>query len=318
MTSRTSARWAVSVVALFAATGAARDGHAQQPTPVSNEMRAEQLFQLAEKKFDSGRFNEACADWSESLRLGPKLGTLLNLALCHETVGKSATAWAEFHHATAWAAQNNQKDRHEYATSHITGLEPRLPRVLLQIPVGSPIATVDVDGEPLPDSRWYLPMFLDPGDHSVALTAPGKKRGSVTFRVVQSPTDQLVNIPPLVDDDGRAGPMPNAPPAIDTGRTKRLAGWIALGGGAATLAVGATFGILAISARDAAGTHCAGKYCDPDGAPHYQEAQDRAAVSSVALGVGVLAVAAGAYLLITAPKAPPTTAITPFGLRTTF
>src|SRR5688572_24020422 len=58
---------------------------------LSNEGRAEQLFHAAEKKFDSGDYEGSCLDFSASLKLGPKLGTLLNLALCHETIGKVVT-----------------------------------------------------------------------------------------------------------------------------------------------------------------------------------------------------------------------------------
>src|SRR5262245_45831894 len=125
---------------------AAADARAQE-SPMSNEMRAEYLFQRGEKKFDSGKYAEACADFGESLRLGPKLGTLLNLALCHETVGKLATAWKEYNHAAAWAAQNKQTDRHDFASQHVQALEPRLPRAIFQLPAGTTIATMEVDGE---------------------------------------------------------------------------------------------------------------------------------------------------------------------------
>src|SRR5438128_11228376 len=85
----------------------------EAPSAASNEMRAEYLFRTGEKKFDAGKYAEACADFSESLRLGPKLGTLLNLALCHEMVGKYATAWSEWNHGAVWATENGQKDRHD-------------------------------------------------------------------------------------------------------------------------------------------------------------------------------------------------------------
>jgi hypothetical protein len=276
-------------------------------TPVSNEMRAEQLFQLAEKEFDSGRFNEACRDFGASLRAGPKLGTLLNLALCDETIGKIATAWQEFHFAAALAAQKGERDRHEYASQHAAALEGRLPRVLFQLPAGISIATIDVDREPLPDSRWYLPLFLDPGEHEVAITAPGKQPSSVKFTVIAAPTDQIVAIPPLagVEPTPRAGGASLEDPARARART---AGFIVLGGGLAALAVGAGFGAFAISARDAAGTHCSGKYCDPSGADHYERAQTLATISTIAMAGGALAAAVGAYFVLANPPAPTRTA----------
>src|SRR5262249_5770680 len=148
---------------------------------LSNEGRADVLFHSGEKKFDSGDYAGACHDFSESLKLGPRLGTLLNLALCHETTGKVVTACSEFSHAAAWATQNGQRDRQEYATMHIRSLEPKLPRVVLQLPTQR-VESIDVDGEPVPEPRWYLPLYMDPGEHHLAVIAPGKKRTAVSFR----------------------------------------------------------------------------------------------------------------------------------------
>ncbi len=210
---------------------------AQGAGDMSNEMRAESMFRSGEKKFDSGRHIEACADFKESLRLAPKLGTLLNLALCHETVGRTATAWSEFHHGAAWAAQNGQKERHDFAMQHVVALATQLPRVRLQLPTASSIASVEVDGEPLPDSHWYLPVFLDPGEHSLALGAPGKRPATVQFRVIRSPTEQLVSVPPLADEPTSAdaasrGP---SPPTTKPDSTRRIAGLAALGAGGLVL-----------------------------------------------------------------------------------
>ena len=210
--------------------------------PLSNEARADLLFHSGEKKFDSGDYAAACVDFSESLKLGPKLGTLLNLALCHETTGKLVTAWSEFTHAAAWAAQNNQRERLEFATQHIRSLEPRLPRVVLQIPSTRPISALDLDGEPLPEQRWYLPLYLDPGEHRLAVASPGKQRTTVAFRVTSSPTEQLVMVPAPVDDA-----VSHTPGAV-VDPTRRALGLGGLGLGAAGFVVGTTFGVLAMNA----------------------------------------------------------------------
>lgn len=285
-------------LAVFLAAGAA----SAQESQMSNEMRAEYLFQRGEKKFDAGKYAEACADFAESLRLGPKLGTLLNLALCHETTGKLATAWKEFHHAAAWAAQKSEKDRHDFAMQHVVALEPRLPRAVFQLPAGATITGLDVDGEPLPESQWYLPLYLDPGEHAVACTAPGHLRRTVSFRVVPSATDQFVIVPPLLEEPPPPPPRP-APKLEDPDATKRLVGIIALGAGGTGILVGSLFGGLAISARDDIGTHCAGNTCDALGAQRFRDAQDRATVSTVSFTIGALALAAGAYLFFTSRPA---------------
>jgi hypothetical protein len=232
--------WAAVAVSLWATTSRAEES---PPPQLSNEARAEQFFRSGKEKFDSGDYAGACLDFSESLKLGPKLGTLLNLALCHETVGKLVTAWHEFTHAAAWAAQNNQRDRHEFATEHIRSLEPKLPRIVLQLPAARPIESIDLDGEPVPEQRWYLPLYLDPGEHHLAVSAPGKRRTTVAFRVVSSPTDQLVMVPPLADDIGALNPTTTVDP------TRRVLGLTGLGLGALGFVAGTTFGVLAVGAN---------------------------------------------------------------------
>jgi hypothetical protein len=295
----------VGLAALVALAGDARAQAA--PTGMSNEMRAEYLFRSGEKKFDSGKYVEACADFKESLRLGPKLGTLLNLALCHETVHKPATAWSEFHHGAAWAAQNGQKDRHDFAMQHALALETKLPRVLLQLPSDRALESVDVDGEPLPDSRWYLPIFLDPGEHSVTISAPGKQRSAVKFRVSDSPTEQLVNVPSLSDEVAGPAPAPPPPPAgpPDPDRVRRLTGIALAAVGGAGLAIGLTFGLLAVEKRDEIGARCSGNVCSAEGAELYRDAQSRATVATVSTIIGVGAGAVGGYLFFTSRPARP-------------
>lgn len=288
------------------------DAHAQEPG-VSSEMRAEYLFRQGEKKFDAGKYAEACADFAESLRLGPKLGTLLNLALCHETIGRYATAWSEFNHASVWAAQNNQKDRHDFAQQHAIGLETKVPRVLLQLPPGQALGNVEIDGEPLPDSRWYLPIFLDAGEHSVSVTAPGKQRSTVKFRVINSPTEQLVSIPSLVDEKPPPPPLP--PVLVDRDATKRTIGIVTLATGGALFVTGITFGISAMASRSTASDNCIGNRCNPEGFDAYQSAQSKATVSTVTMLIGVAAIGAGTWLVLTSrkPELVPRVGIAPRG-----
>lgn len=232
-----------SFVMLLGTTASAAD------KPPSTEMRADQLFKSGAKKFDGGDLAGACVDFAESLRLGPKLGTLLNLALCHEQTGKLVTAWNEFTHGAAWAAQNGQRDRVDFAREHVRALEPKLPRVVLQLPVGQAIASLELDGEPLPEPRWYLPLYLDAGQHELAVHAPGHERTPVAFRVNAAPGDQLVSVP--------APAATTAAPAKAVARTTTTApdhvpalGIAGLGLGALGLLVGTVYGIRAIAADE--------------------------------------------------------------------
>jgi hypothetical protein len=190
---------------------------------------------------------------------------------------------------------------------HALALETKLPRVLLQLPSDRALESVDVDGEPLPDSRWYLPIFLDPGEHSVTISAPGKQRSAVKFRVSDSPTEQLVNVPSLSDEVAGPAPAPPPPPAgpPDPDRVRRLTGIALAAVGGAGLAIGLTFGLLAVEKRDEIGARCSGNVCSAEGAELYRDAQSRATVATVSTIIGVGAGAVGGYLFFTSRPARP-------------
>jgi hypothetical protein len=271
MTRRAAASLVVTVAAILRGAPAAA-----QPGPqLSNDGRADMLFHSGEKKFDGGDYEGACHDFSESLKLGPKLGTLLNLALCNETTGRLVTAWNEFSHAAAWAAQNGQRERLEFAREHVRMLEPKLPRILLQLPAERPIATIDLDGDPVPEYQWYLPLYLDPGEHRLAIAAPGKKRATVAFRVTTSATDQLVMVPRLQDDHAALAPTTTIDPPRHT------AALVGLGLGAAGLVVGGIFGARAMTGDTR------------------EEVKEDATISGVAFLAGAVFAVTGAYLLWT-------------------
>jgi hypothetical protein len=272
----------------------------------ADEVRAEALFRDGMQKFDAGLVAAACAAFTESLRLDPKLGTLLNLALCHEKQGKVATAWLEYNTGAAWATQNGQKERREFANGHALTLEGQLSRVLLQLPPARELSSVEVDGEPLPEPRWYLPMYLDAGEHVIAVSAPGKQRRTVKVVVPREPSAQLIPIPTLLDTPTDPGPpktkTPSAAGAREAGSTQRAAGLVVGGIGIAGIAAGAVFGILTVNKRDDAAAHCAGSACDAQGVQSHDDAQSLGLVSTLGFGLGAAALVTGAVLYFTAPR----------------
>jgi tetratricopeptide (TPR) repeat protein len=108
MSSKIVARGIVALVLLQAGVA-----YAQQSG--SDTAIAQSLFDEGRKLMNEKRFVEACPRLERSYKLDPAAGTLLNLAVCHEGLGKTATAWNEFRESVAMAKRENRKDRVAFA-----------------------------------------------------------------------------------------------------------------------------------------------------------------------------------------------------------
>ena len=150
-------------------------GPARASAQSSDSALAEALFRNGKELMDSGKLAEACPKFEESYRLVPKLGTLLNLATCHDKQGRTGTAWDELTRAATQAKQSGETERLEFARSALDQLDKRLSKLVVRVP--SPVDGIEVrvDGRSIGRAVWGTPMPLDPGDHSVEARAPGRK-----------------------------------------------------------------------------------------------------------------------------------------------
>src|SRR5262245_52435554 len=104
--------WAfLAVTALLTSARAIAHASPSEPDPdrvpsSEDAALAEELFRAAKALMTEGRNVEACPKLAESYRLDPAGGTLLTLALCHETTGRTASAWADFTNAIALAKRD--------------------------------------------------------------------------------------------------------------------------------------------------------------------------------------------------------------------
>ncbi len=304
------------------------------------EARADDEQRMAEDLFNQGLaamaasppdYPRACRLFEGSFKIdASKQGTLLNLAGCHEQIGKIATAWGEYRKVEAMAAAANRPDRVKLAREHWQALEPRLSylRIVILPSVWLPSLTVVVDGVTVPaavidadagpKASRMVSLAVDPGTHQVVARAPGK-RDFVTKAVVDDAKQTvsvqilaLVDAPPgerpassgATGGDGKDGIAFDQAERVASSRAQRTAGLVVGGVGVATLLTGGVFGILAVGQASNA-AECS----NPAGCSgaRYQEAESAhtrantfANVANVLVPLGLVFGGVGAALFFTA------------------
>jgi len=188
----------------------------------SDAAMAESLFREGKRLSGEKKFAEACPKFQESYRLDPGLGTLLNLATCHESDGKTATAWAEFSEAASQAKRQGDNERAQLAQDQLKALEPKLAYVSIAVPPATivPGLVVKFDTKELAQAAWGLQIPIDSGQHVIEASAPGKQNYSQTFETPATATVLALTVPALQDAPGSATPAtapaaaPSAAPPV--------------------------------------------------------------------------------------------------------
>jgi len=205
------ARLGLSVATLLAAISLAPRAEAQ------NGALAEALFQDGHKLLKAGKIHEACEKFAESQRLDPALGTFLSLAACHEKEGRNATAWTEFTDARQQATRMNDAARAEYARVHIDSIEKLLHRVVIEVLSRPEGIEVKLDRQTLGSAAWGTAIPLDPGEHVIDVTAPGRRPWQRCVVAGPGAGTDRIEVPNL--DDVNASPPPPPPPPPPPDRT---------------------------------------------------------------------------------------------------
>jgi hypothetical protein len=272
---------------------------------------AQTLFDDGRSLLREGRLELACPKLAESQRLDPTSGTLINLALCHEMEGKTATAWTEYKEAAALAHKEGSTQKQRIASESIQALEPRLSRLRVSVAGGGVAGlVVRVNGVRLGPASWQVASPVDGGEHVVQASAPGKR--SWTQRVQVEGDGRLfeVEIPELIDVSRPAAPtrrpvasIPSPPVGEATSAQATTGTWIA-GSGVVAMLAGGYFGLRAKAKWDERQEHCPGNFCDAVAVEAGDQAQQYAWASNVIFGVGISGLLVGGYLILSAPSTP--------------
>lgn len=312
-------RTPITMLAFAAALLGGRTARAQT---ASDAAAAEALFDDAKKAAASGDWASACPKYSESNRLDPGIGVKLYLADCYEHVGKTASAWAMFGEAEDDARKMGDA-RAAVAKEREDRLAPRLVRLIVVVPDTARVSGLAIrrDGEDVGVAQWGVPVPVDPGTHAIEATAPGKRTWSTRVDATESARTVRAEIPVLEDASSTAAPgagtadVEPSQEASSRGRAQRTIALVVGGAGVVGIGIGTVFGIVAKSKLDQSNDgHCHdGNLCDATGVQLRSDSLSAALGSTIAFSVGLAAVAAGAVLWLTAPKAPVAVGVVPVG-----
>ncbi len=265
----------------------------------SNAAIAEAAFTRGKELMAQGKATEACPKFEESHRLDPSVGALLNLGRCYEQLGRTASAWVRYKEAGTLARSFGQTERETVARDLAKTLEPKLSRVRIEATKRMDAMRITRNGEEVGVALLGDPLPVDPGKLKIEVSAPGYARWTTEIEIGKEADLKTVLIPELKVDQRTGSGASNG---------LRTAAFVVGGVGVAALGAGAVFGGLAVKSRGEADPLCPNKSCNADGFTLIEDAKSKALISSVALGVGAGALAAGVVLFFvsrpSAAKAP--------------
>jgi hypothetical protein len=254
-------------------------------------LAAQALFDEARALMAERKFEAACPKLSQSYRIEAELGTLLNLALCHEAQGKTASAFLEYNDLLAQATKQGDEPRMAAAKERLLHLEPLLSRLALKLPEPLPPGFwLSLDGVALKGEALKTRLPLDPGTHRIRYGATGLVPHSLELALPGHASTLLLELPVLA---------PSTPQAklSEVDSSGNAGGWFALGASLAVgiggLALGTYFGLDAATAWSERERNCSDRGCNELGRTAGSRARRSARLSNVAFGVGLGGLVAG-------------------------
>lgn len=248
--------------------------------------------------FDEGRRAMAAKDYGQAItklqqsqKLDPAVGTLLNLAECFATLGRSASAWGMYRDAAALAANTKQLERERFATRRARELEPTLSHLEIGIKPEArvPGLVISRNGVPVPEGLWGAAIPVDPGAQHVEASAPERVTWKFDVDVAENSASAHVDVPVLALQGGApaanaAGPAPppsiaptpppsasnvpaprtlpatiDVPPASHTTSVLPVVGWVAVAAGGVSLGAGML--VFADGRAKISDAHCPNQVC---------------------------------------------------------
>lgn len=256
---------------LTAAAGAAQ----AQTSEAERRAAADAIFAEGQKLQGVRDYARACPKFEEVTKLLPaKVGAQMTLAACYESAGRLASAKAAYESASRKAAAAGDP-RSKEADGKAAALAPRVPRLRIVVPDAlrkEPGLAIERDGLAVGEAQWGSEVPVDPGDHTVTISAAGRPSRKESVRVAAGALASF-EVPAFSAAPGDGAVSPATSPDVvtaESAQTPAKAGtptwaWVAGGAGLALLGVAAGFGVDALSAQSDLSSQCSSDRTCPRG-----------------------------------------------------
>ncbi|MFO0679486.1 MAG: tetratricopeptide repeat protein [Polyangiaceae bacterium] len=292
----------------------------------SDPVLARQLLKEGYELAKAGRCDEAVSRFETSQTQDPQPKTLLNLARCEEELGRFGAALGHWSEARDLARERKLRATVAEAEVRIVGLESRMPSLTVRVEA-TDVANVNVlrDGRLLPEGTLGRPLPVDPGEHTLEVSAEGRETNTlvvridvgesksvdvspgkvlVTSRAVAVPANEVSRDVPTSVPVLPSGPDDARPESV--GMTRPLF-WGGLGVAALGVAVGTASGAVALSQAPELRAKCDGG-CSRDTYDRVEGARGAATLSTVAFGVAGAGALTATLAWVLGPKSGSTAA----------
>lgn len=268
--------------------------------------QSNELFERAKRSQASGEVAAACDLFTQSYALAPRGGTLLNLGLCHEAIGRLLVARSELTAAREYARRDQRMDREAILAQHIAAIEAKLAWLTVLPPpnVAPDLLELRLDGS-IVDAHSPGGIPVEAGEHELSAVADGFREQSTRVAAAEG-AKLTVRLEPLANREAQAAlpsiehPEPIAPAAVtraETISTTDVSGhvWAPIRTGALVvgllgISTSLVMGGLAFAAAHTVSEHCRDRHCDPVGAAAAKRGaavETAADVSAIVGGVGL-------------------------------
>jgi hypothetical protein len=254
------------------------------------------LFQQGRAAFNEGNYELALPYFEKSQEVEPAIGTLLNLAVCEEKLGKFTKATAHLNAAMDAAPSDDR--RRPLIADRLTRLAVRTPHIRITFqPALDPRVVVSLDSKPLDPADLRQSMAVDVGTHVLNCAGDRGERCPTEFTVSEGQ-----EIPLVVSISVPSAPVAAASTSIARSTSSRRAWAYALGSvGLAGIATGLVAGAIVLHEKSRLADHCDPRGCDEDGLSAAREGKTLAVVSNVAMVLGAVSLGGSTWLFLSAP-----------------